>query len=182
MMKRTDQALAGAARARARSSFSFLKCKRRYILLFAGRYDEAMPVEIVVPSEKTFPLLAFTWLCISAKGEYREAMPLFRSIKLGGDSPSVQIYLGDSYARAGERGKALSILKQMQTTRDPVSPTELAILYSSLGEMDQAFASLEKAHAAHDALLPWIASDPAYRSLRDDGRYADFVRKVGLQP
>jgi serine/threonine protein kinase/tetratricopeptide (TPR) repeat protein len=186
MMKRTDQALSEAQRARELDPLSaFASANVGNILLFAGRYDEAIAsLKMVVASEKTFPLAhLYLGYAYSAKGEYREAIAAIQEgIKLGGDSPSVQIYLGDAYARAGERGKALSILKQMQTTRDPVSPTELAILYSSLGEMDQAFASLEKAHASHDALLPWIASDPAYRSLRDDARYADLVRKVGLQP
>ena len=186
MMKRTDQAVSEAQRARELDPLSpFVRANVGNVLLLAGRYDEAIAIlKQVIQSEKTFPLahlyLGYTY---SAKGEYREAIAaIHEGIKLGGDSPSVQIYLADAYARAGEREKALSILKQMQTTKDPVSPTELAILHSSLGEMDQAFASLEKAYAAHDALLPWIASDPAYRSLRGDARYADLVRKVGLQP
>jgi serine/threonine protein kinase/tetratricopeptide (TPR) repeat protein len=186
IMKRTDQALSEAQRARELDPLSpFVNANVGNILLFAGRYDEAMAsLKKVIESERTFPVAhLYLGYAYSAKGEYREAIAaLHEGIKLGGDSPSVQIYLGDAYARSGERGKALSILKQMQTTKDPVSPTELAILYSSLGEMDQAFASLEKAYAARDAILPWIVCDPGYRSLRADARYAGLVRKIGLQP
>jgi serine/threonine protein kinase/Flp pilus assembly protein TadD len=186
IMKRTDQALSEAQRARELDPLSpFVNANVGNILLFAGRYDEAIvSLKKVIESERTFPVARlYLGYAYSAKGEYREAIAaLNEGIKLGGDSPSVQIYLGDAYARSGERGKALSILKQMQTTKDPVSPTELAILYSSLGEMDRAFASLEKAYAVHDAILPWIVCDPGYRSLRADARYAGVVRKIGLQP
>ena len=49
-----------------------------------------------------------------------------------------------------------------------------------LGEREQAFASLEKAYAAHDPNLQYLGVEPAFDSLRSDPRFQDLVRRVGL--
>ncbi len=112
---------------------------------------------------------------------FRESIAAFQeAIRLGENSPSNQIYLGAAYAGAGEREKALEILKQLETSKEYVSPGELAILYGALGEREKAFASLEKAYAAHDLQLQFLKVDPAFDSLRDDPRFQDLLRRVGL--
>ena len=117
----------------------------------------------------------------AGKGMYREAINEYQeAIKLGGDSPSDQIYLGAFYAKAGERRKAQEILKRLETSKEYVSPGELTVLYAALGEREQAFASLEKAYAAHDLQLQYLGADPSFDSLRDDARYKDLMRRVGL--
>jgi hypothetical protein len=62
-----------------------------------------------------------------------------------------------------------------------VSPGELAILCVALGERERAFASLEKAYAAHDLQLQYLGGvEPAYDTRRSDPRFADLLRRVGL--
>lgn len=78
------------------------------------------------------------------------------------------------------RGKAEQILKELQTTQSYVSPGELPILYAALGEREQAFASLEKAYAAHDLQLQYLGVDPSFDSLRADPRFQDLLGRVGL--
>ncbi len=92
----------------------------------------------------------------------------------------MQIYLGAAYAKAGEREKAQAILKQLETGKGYVSPGELTVLYTALGEREKAFASLEKAYAAHDSQLMFLKIDPAFDPLRDDPRFQDLLRRVGL--
>lgn len=48
------------------------------------------------------------------------------------------------------------ILEDLQRTKDYVSPAELAILHTSMGKREQAFASLEKAFKAHDLQLQYL--------------------------
>jgi len=67
----------------------------------------------------------------------------------------------------------------LETSDKYVSPGELAMLYDSLGEREQAFASLEKAYAAHDLQLRNLL-DPAYDGLRGDPRFANLLNRVGL--
>jgi hypothetical protein len=92
----------------------------------------------------------------------------------------VRISLGAAYARAGDRDRARAILEQLETGRRYVSPGELAILYAALGERERAIASLERAYAEHDLQLQYIGADPAFDGLRNDPRFADLLRRVGL--
>jgi len=112
---------------------------------------------------------------------YPEAVAFYQeAIKLGDNSPSIQVYLGATYAKAGEREKAQAILKRLQTSKEYVSPGELAVLYAALGEREQAFASLERAYAAHDLQLQYLGVDPPFDSLRSDPHFQDLARRVGL--
>ena len=153
-----------------------------WALFLARRYDES-----IVETKKAFELnqkpvpANESGYLYAAKGMHREAIAAYReSIRLGDTSPGTQIYLGAAYTNAGEREKAQAILKQLETSEEYVSPGELAILYGALGEREKAFASLEKAYAAHDLQLQFLKVDPAFDSLRDDARFQDLQRRVGL--
>jgi len=56
----------------------------------------------------------------------------------------------------------------------------IAITYVALGEKDAAFAELEKAYQEHDWYLPRLKTDPFMDPLRDDPRFKDLVRRIGL--
>ena len=64
------------------------------------------------------------------------------------------------YAQAGDHTRARAILARLQSRTDYVSPGELATLFAALGERDEAFAWLEKAHAAHDLQLQYLGVSP----------------------
>jgi len=70
----------------------------------------------------------------------------------------------------------------LETTKEYVSPEELVCLYIDLGEREKAFASLEKAYAAHDLQLQYLGTEPDLDPLRSDPRFADLMRRVGLTP
>ena len=76
--------------------------------------------------------------------------------------------------------KAQALLEGLEKTKEYVSPAELAALYTALGEDDRAFASLEKAYAAHDVQLQYLRVDPMLDGLRPDPRFQDLLRRVGL--
>ena len=73
------------------------------------------------------------------------------------------------------------ILKQLQESRSFILPTDLAVFYTAMGEREQAFASLEQAYAAHDIQLQYLGTGPAYDALRDDPRFDELVKRVGLK-
>ena len=183
---RYDEAIAEAKRARELDPLSLGRSAHVAVCLtVARRYDEALEF-----SRKTLemdPNFAAAHGALAGayagKGMYREAIvEAQQTIKLGGDSPTDQIYLGKFYAQAGERRKAQEILKRLQTSKEYVSPGELTVLYAALGEREQAFASLEKAYAAHDLQLQYLSADNSFDSLREDPRFKDLMRRVGLLP
>ncbi len=149
----------------------------------ARRYDEAIAefkkvLEVDKNNYGAVYWLSYTYLY---KGMYREAIDSFQeAIRLGGDNPSDQIYLGAAHAKAGEREKAQAILKQLETSKEYVSPGELPVLYVALGEREKAFASFEKAYAARDLQLQFLKVDPSFDPLRDDPRFQELLRKVGF--
>jgi hypothetical protein len=56
----------------------------------------------------------------------------------------------------------------------------LAVLYVAIGDQESAFASLEKAYTAHDLQLQYLKLDSGFDPLRNDARFQDLVRRVGL--
>jgi hypothetical protein len=50
------------------------------------------------------------------------------------------------------------------------------------GDLDQAFAWLEKDYQARSGLLDFLITDPLFDSIRGDPRYADLLRRMGLKP
>lgn len=183
-MGRHEQALEEIKRARELDPLSVnVNVTVGHILCNARQYDQA--IEALKDTLELDPGYSgaywFLGYCYPAKGMYAEAIAAFeQAIKLGQDSPGTQIRLGAAYAHMGNRARAQAILKQLQTSKEYVSPFELAILYDALGERDQAFKSLEKAYKAHDLQFQFLGVSPEWDSLRSDPRFQDLLRRVGL--
>jgi TolB-like protein/Tfp pilus assembly protein PilF len=183
-MGRHEQAMTEIQRARELDPLSLPVINGlAQVPFFARQFDEAIEAfKKAVDLDRNKPL-THLWLgyAYAAKEMYKEAIAEYQeAIKLNSDSPSVQIYLGAAYAKAGEREKAQATLKRLETSKSYVSPAELAILYAALGELEQAFASLERAYAAHDLQFQYPGVDPAFDSLRSDPRFTDLMRRAGL--
>jgi hypothetical protein len=60
-----------------------------------------------------------------------------------------------------------------------VSPYNIAVIYTGLGEIDLAFEWLEKAWLEKTARLLELP-DPAFNRLRFDPRFQDLVQRIGV--
>jgi hypothetical protein len=54
--------------------------------------------------------------------------------------------------------------------------------YTRLADKEQAFVWLAKAERERNLVIFEIKFDPIYDSLRDDPRFQDLLRRVGLTP
>ena len=150
-------------------------------LIHARRFDDAIESSQVVMKEAKHWGNLILGYAHAGKGLFKEAAAYYEeSIKAGNPSPSVQIYLGAAYARAGEPEKAQAIIKTLKSSKSYVSPAELAVLYAGMGDKDAAFRSLEKGFAEHDAQLKYLKSDSGFDALRSDPRFLDLMKRVGL--
>jgi DNA-binding winged helix-turn-helix (wHTH) protein/Tfp pilus assembly protein PilF len=108
--------------------------------------------------------------------EFRKAAPLF-----GNDSEAVAA-LGFVYAVMGRNGEAHKVLDKLmrRSKQYYVSPYDIAIIYTGLGERKQAFEWLNKAYECRSVLLTGLKVEPMLDSLRSDLRYENLLRRVEL--
>ncbi|MDQ3255317.1 MAG: protein kinase [Acidobacteriota bacterium] len=177
-MGRIDEAVAESKRAVELEPASVLYNRNlARSLYFARRYDEA-----IGRCQKTLELdpnmsSAYRWLAKSyeQKKLYAQAAEAF--LKTGEFGPEVEAEFREAYAKAGWKGfwqKSLDLKKARAKQRE-ISLDALAETYVRLGEKDQAFAVLERGNKPLNA-------DPFWDALRSDPRYADLVRRMGLEP
>jgi TolB-like protein/predicted Zn-dependent protease len=60
------------------------------------------------------------------------------------------------------------------------SAYQIAEVYAFRGESDKSFEWLERAYEQRDAGLPEVKTDPLLKNLRNDPRYAYFLKKMRL--
>ena len=61
-------------------------------------------------------------------------------------------------------------------------PIHLATIYAKLGEPDKAIAHLQRAFAQHSGDMIFINVEPSFDPIREDPRFQEIVRRVGLPP
>lgn len=125
----------------------------------------------------------FMAMTYNANGMYDEAIAVCENA-LRSD-PTSQFMLqsaGIGYASSGRRDKAEEILKKFEDLGKThyVAPYGLAAVHTALGNRDDAFALLEKGYQVHDWFLIRLKVDPQFASLRDDRRYKDLLKRLGL--
>jgi TolB-like protein/Tfp pilus assembly protein PilF/tRNA A-37 threonylcarbamoyl transferase component Bud32 len=120
------------------------------------------------------------WEAYVEKGMYDEALKL----ALAQREAIGTVFISYSYAKAGQRAKALQIMEDLKKDykQTEFSETLLAIPYVGLGDKEEAFRLLEEAYRQHDWQLIFIQIHPAFAPLRSDPRYADLIRRMNLTP
>ncbi|UCE60933.1 MAG: protein kinase [Phycisphaerales bacterium] len=178
-MGRHDEALAEAKLARSQDPLSaavkHTVGRKHY---FARQYDEAIKViENTLESHDDFLVghedLAKAYL---QKGMFEEA---FVELARAGS----RSWLGYGHALAGNRDEALAIIDVLnrQAEEEYVSPFRMAVIWAGLNEKDQAIAALEQAYVDRSGLLVWLNVEPAFDPLRNDPRFDDLLRRIGLE-
>ena len=117
------------------------------------------------------------------KGMFAEAVEAFLKDKTNsGSSPETITAFRQSFESGGIKGywqKELE-MAQERVKQGRGSPRRLARIYMELGDKDQAFAWLEKAFEERNSNLIFLKTDPIFDALRDDARFEDLMRRVGL--
>jgi tetratricopeptide (TPR) repeat protein len=96
---------------------------------------------------------------------------------------SYDAYIVRALAELGRREEAEEILVRLEreSKEHYVRPEFMAMGYASLGNPDRAFEFLERAFQTRSAGLIFLHLDPGYKPLRDDPRFDQFVKKIGLK-
>ncbi len=89
---------------------------------------------------------------------------------------------GYAWALEGEAVHARNVIEELEqlSTQRHVPANSMAVVYSALGENDQAFDWLEKAYRERDVRLTFLKTDPKWDLLRTDARFAEILKRVGF--
>ncbi|MEO6051350.1 MAG: protein kinase [Pyrinomonadaceae bacterium] len=175
---RHEESLAEMQRALEMDPLSLaVNCDYGRSLAFARRYDEA-----VTQSKKTLELDNGYWLAhmnlaitYNMKGGY--AAGVAESIRINEVFNYTQTVtlMRESFAKGGVQG----YLRAM-TSKGQIPPYVVATFYVRLGEHDKALDILEKSYEVRSFDLVQLKVDPRLDPLRDDPRFQDLLRRVGL--
>ncbi|CAN5116689.1 MAG: protein kinase domain-containing protein [Pyrinomonadaceae bacterium] len=155
-------------------------------LIHAGQTDEAL-----ARLQKTFELDANYWLTHSftasayiEKGMFSEAVTAARKAReLSGVSTQPIAFLGYALAKSGNRAEARAEIEGLLklSAERYVSPYSIAMIYNGLGERDETLAWLERGVEQRDPRMTFLKVEPKWNNLRDDPRFTDVLRRVGLR-
>ena len=120
-------------------------------------------------------------LVYAQTGQFSAAIAELQKAKQLEDGPEVWTEIGYVQAISGNRREAERTLGALHalSKRRYVSPLAWAYVYAGLREKSEALDWLEKSFR-EGALLTGLKVDPHFDSLRDEPRFADLQKRVGL--
>ncbi len=116
-------------------------------------------------------------------GQTEKAIMHFKAASSApGEIPLVDAALGLAYAVIGDKEQTRKISKAFQNTLATryIPPTYFGMLYAGLGDRTRALMWLEKALAERADGLTWLAVEPMLDDMRDDPRFQELLRRIGL--
>jgi tetratricopeptide (TPR) repeat protein len=158
------------------------KTRAGSLLYFARRYDEAIAqiTESLALDDRPGIAHALLGRVYLHTGRYDLALAEFAKIR--GPTPGSFGDVGQALALSGRRAEALAELDRVLklSTQRYISAVDIASIYASLGDNDNAIAWLDRALQQRASTFGFLAQNPAFDGLHDDPRFAAIVDRVGL--
>ncbi len=128
---------------------------------------------------------AHRWLALSylQKGRNLEALAeAERSVDLSNRHSSTLGILGYVLAQTGKRSEALAIAEELKTafSKRQAKGTDVGWTYLGLNEKEEVFSWLDKDFESRNPTMPVRMRVPPLNSMRDDARYKDILKRMGL--
>ncbi|HLB89969.1 MAG TPA: winged helix-turn-helix domain-containing protein [Terriglobales bacterium] len=183
LFERYEDSIAEMRRARDLDPFNpLMSSGLTRILGFARRYDEA--IEIGKTTIELYPRYPSTYAALAeafeGSGKFDQAIAMyskFRELTARGVlEPPRPGHVRDSKTYWSWMRAVL----QKDSTKTSVPPLDLARVSAELGEKDHAFALLNEAVQKRAGELAFLRVSPSWDTLRDDARFQNLLRTVGL--
>jgi tetratricopeptide (TPR) repeat protein len=86
------------------------------------------------------------------------------------------------WAVGGERAEAVEMVSTLQKMAQSqyVSPMDVALVHTALGDKDRAFQWLDRAFDDQAEMLLFLKRYPPFAALRGDPRFATLLHRVGV--
>jgi serine/threonine-protein kinase len=153
---------------------------------FAGRYDHALAaMNKTLALDSTYAAAYGVQVTVHAEqGRFEEAHRALSMCARHGCPQDMRWVLGYVYALEGRRAEARRILDELTAqartnTGAPPDAQSIAVIHAALGERTQALDWLERG-VREGSFMAYTGVYPAFRSLRDEPRFREVLRQVGL--
>jgi len=184
---RFEEAIREATEALSRDPMSaLLNAGLAFVLLLARKLDQCIEQALTATEVDPNMTLCY-WILGTAyeqQGKYRDAIETHeKCIALGGAVAFSKVFIGRAYAKSGEREKAWDVFRELQELSKTryVPSIASAIFYDSLIEKDLAIEALQRACENRETNLVFLKVWPHFDNLRDDHRFQEIERRVGLR-
>ena len=182
---RPEEAVTSCRRARELDPLAASGSDLAWMLFYARRYDDAVQElrsVLAVTPDDAFALWILGFALI-ANHHPQEAVPVLeKGVSASDRSPAIVGLLVHAYAQVGRRSDALRLLGELKRRKQTgyVPAAAFVKAYLGLGEYDRAFFWLEEAYKEQSNLLQFLKVHPIFDPVRDDPRFANLLRRVGL--
>ncbi|MDT7810237.1 MAG: eukaryotic-like serine/threonine-protein kinase, partial [Acidobacteriaceae bacterium] len=150
-----------------------------FLLYVGGRYDEARAA-----LQKTLDLNPHAAYVHFTLGQIliAERKPQQALAEIEKEPSEWGRFTGEAlaYHTLGREQKSNAVLAALIAKHQADAAYQIAQVYAYRGESGQSFEWLEHAYQQRDPGLPEINSDPLFKNLRHDPRYADLLKKMHL--
>jgi TolB-like protein/DNA-binding winged helix-turn-helix (wHTH) protein/Flp pilus assembly protein TadD len=184
LLRRYDEAIAEMKKAQNLDPLSLIiDADLAELLALAHSYDES-----IIQSRKAIEMdpnfaLAHNQLAqayLQKQMNEDAVAELQKAVQLSGGSPTCIANLARAYVASGKRNEAEKLLRDLKNRSTPgySHASEIAAIYASLGDTDQAMSWLQKGY--EERFNPGVLLRPGFDSLRSDPRFQDLASRVGL--
>jgi tetratricopeptide (TPR) repeat protein len=122
-------------------------------------------------------------MCHYIQSQFPEAIQEYKkALALNPESTVAQAGVAMSLAKSGDKSAALKAIEQLKAmaNKSYVSPAYIGNVYQAMGDTDAEFEWYAKGYDDRSEWLLWLPIDPIYDGQRNDPRFRELVRKVGL--
>ncbi len=158
--------------------------QRGHAFYLARQYDRAIEQFLRTPFEVDATYYQVYWrlgLAYAEKGLYADAISMLQKAQTFSEEMSLgKASLAYVYAKSGDAAEARKVIGEIRASNTQQPWLMLAGAYCYLGESDKAIDCLKKLYQSRDAPVMFIKVDPMLDNIRDDPRYEDLLRRVGL--
>ncbi|HTF20960.1 MAG TPA: adenylate/guanylate cyclase domain-containing protein [Chryseolinea sp.] len=156
--------------------------------LFAERYDDA-----IRQAEKILEMNPVMRSCLELKawatgmkGDWLQALTLFEEVhRLTGHPLKGLMGLGFTYARLGEREKALECVRKLEQRKaqepSAIIDADLVTIWFGIGDIDKTIYYIRQCMEKRMAPIEYFVQYPQFKSLRDDPRYKALLDDMAVK-